>query len=79
MRVHLARAAAVVIATLACGGQTFAQGLKIVEDPGIQRGGCLLETSFGNVDATIDGQLGCVADQIWKIFEETGPPLSPPS
>ncbi len=55
------------------------QGLKIVEDPGIQRGGCLLETSFGNVDATIDAQLGCVADQIWEIFEETGPPLSPPS
>jgi flagellar assembly protein FliH len=55
------------------------QGLKIVADPGIQRGGCLLETSFGDVDATIDAQLGCVAEQIWKIFEETGPPLPPPS
>ena len=31
MREHLARAASVVIAALACGGQTFAQDLKIVE------------------------------------------------
>ena len=31
MRGHLARAASVVIAALACGGQTFAQDLKIVE------------------------------------------------
>lgn len=54
-------------------------GLRMIEDSAIQRGGCFIETSFGDVDATIEGQLGLMADQIWKIFEETGLSPSPPS
>ena len=55
------------------------KGLKVIEDPSIQRGGCFLETSFGDVDATLEGQLNRVASKIWEIFEETGlPPISHP-
>lgn len=32
-------------------------GLRILQDPGITRGGCLLETSFGTIDATIESQI----------------------
>lgn len=31
-------------------------GVKMIEDPSITRGGCLLETSFGEVDATFESQ-----------------------
>ncbi len=34
------------------GGQT----VTVVPDPGISRGGCLVETAFGSVDATIERQ-----------------------
>ncbi|MBK6351421.1 MAG: hypothetical protein IPF50_17280 [Proteobacteria bacterium] len=36
LRGHLARAASVLIAALACGGQTFAQDLRIVETDDLQ-------------------------------------------
>jgi flagellar assembly protein FliH len=31
-------------------------GVKMIEDPSITRGGCLLDTSFGEVDATFESQ-----------------------
>jgi len=39
-------------------------GIKMVEDPSITRGGCLLETSFGDVDATFEGQFDEIVSQI---------------
>lgn len=50
-----------------------ADGIKIIPDPSITRGGCFLETSFGNIDGTLESQL----DQIISL---TGPKagLPPP-
>jgi flagellar assembly protein FliH len=39
-------------------------GTKIVPDPSITRGGCFLETSFGDIDATLESQL----DQIISMM-----------
>ncbi len=43
--------------------------VKMVEDPLSTRGGCLLETPFGDTDATIEGQFDEIASAIWKQFE----------
>jgi flagellar assembly protein FliH len=39
-------------------------GVKVVEDPCIARGGCLLETAFGDVDATLEGQFDRIASLV---------------
>jgi flagellar assembly protein FliH len=41
--------------------------INITSDPSINRGGCLVETPYGNVDATVDTQL----DQIREALEST--------
>jgi flagellar assembly protein FliH len=51
------------------------RGLKMMEDPSIQRGGCLLQTSFGDIDATIENQIDQIASRIWQIFEESSLPI----
>lgn len=38
------------------------QGLELVPDPAIRRGGCLIESEFGQVDARVDRQLQVVLD-----------------
>jgi len=43
--------------------------LKIVQDPSIKKGGCLLETPCGNVDARIDTQLECIQQSLEETFE----------
>lgn len=43
------------------------QNLSFQADPAVGRGGCLLESEFGDVDATIDGQL----DQIHRSLLAT--------
>jgi len=55
------------------------QGVKMVEDPSISRGGCLLETSFGVIDATLDSQFEQIAALLWQRFEQTliSPPYPP--
>jgi flagellar assembly protein FliH len=45
-------------------------GLQVVEDAALSRGGCFLETSFGEVDATIEGQFDEIASLIWEQFEQ---------
>jgi flagellar assembly protein FliH len=47
--------------------------VKVVENGSMTKGGCLLETSFGEIDATIESQLERVASFIWKSPEEGGP------
>lgn len=44
--------------------------LKVVQDPSIQKGGCLLETPCGNVDARIDTQLECIQQSLDETFEQ---------
>ncbi len=46
------------------------QGLDIVKDPRIDRGGCLIETEFGLVDATTQAKWQAVSDTIKKILAE---------
>jgi flagellar assembly protein FliH len=43
--------------------------VKMVEDPSITRGGCLLETPFGDTDATVEGQFDEIASVIWERFD----------
>jgi len=47
------------------------ENIKIVPDPSITRGGCFLETAFGEVDGTLEGQL----DQIKSLM---GSKVDPP-
>jgi len=49
---------------------TDLETLKLIKDPAISRGGCLLETPFGEVDATLEAQFDEIASRVW---EQTGP------
>lgn len=40
--------------------------IKLIEDQNITRGGCYLETSFGDVDATIESQFSKIESFIWE-------------
>ncbi len=40
------------------------EGLRIVQDPTITRGGCLLSTSFGEIDATFESQFEAMVSRI---------------
>ncbi len=54
--------------------------VKMVKDPSISRGGCYLETAFGDVDGTIEGQFDQIVSLVWKAFEQEEPwpdPLKP--
>ncbi len=46
------------------------QGLDIVNDPRIDRGGCLIETEYGLIDATTGAKWQAVSDTIKKILAE---------
>jgi hypothetical protein len=55
--------------------QEVQRGIEVnfKEDPAIERGGCLIETGFGLVDATTNGRWQAVSDEIRKILvEKTG-------
>jgi flagellar assembly protein FliH len=46
------------------------KGLKsivVTSDPGVSRGGCYLETPYGNIDATIDSKL----EKIYQCLQES--------
>jgi flagellar assembly protein FliH len=45
--------------------------IQILADPAVTRGGCFLETSFGEIDATLEAQLD-------QILSQGGPPLDLP-
>lgn len=52
--------------------------IKLVEDPAITRGSSLLETSFGDVDATLENQFDQIASLIWQEIEHSNPALLSP-
>ena len=54
------------------------QEINLVEDPAISRGSSLLETSFGNVDATLENQFDQIASLIWQEIEHSNPDLPSP-
>ncbi|MEW6667035.1 MAG: FliH/SctL family protein [Thermodesulfobacteriota bacterium] len=48
---------------------TQANRIQIVEDRAIERGGCLLETGFGSVNATLQDQLGLLEKELDRVFQ----------
>jgi len=51
------------------------RGIKLIEDPAITRGSSLLETSFGDIDATLENQVDQIASVIWQKIEQSGLPV----
>ncbi len=52
-------------------------GARIVADPSITRGGCILETSFGAVDATVETRFDILAALFWEKVKNSGFPANP--
>jgi flagellar assembly protein FliH len=42
---------------------------QLTEDNGIKRGGCILETGFGKINATIEGQLEVLEQKVDQEFK----------
>ena len=40
------------------------ESVELVPDPSVSRGGCILETGFGTVNATIEDQLAAIAEEL---------------
>ncbi len=51
---------------------TELETIKLVKDPAISRGGCLLETPFGEIDATLEAQFDEIASRVWDQLEQAG-------
>lgn len=51
--------------------------IELVNDAGIERGGCLLESNFGFIDATIGGKWQAVSDEIRRVLDEKKGKLLP--
>ena len=49
---------------------THVKSIMITSDPGLTRGGCRLETSNGDVDATIESQLKIIQQSLKDAFME---------
>lgn len=47
------------------------KNLSFQPDPGVSRGGCLLESEIGDVDATIDGQLDQIHRSLLATLEQS--------
>jgi flagellar assembly protein FliH len=52
--------------------------IQLVEDPAISRGSSLLETSFGDIDATLENQFDQIASLIWQEIEHSNPSFPSP-
>jgi flagellar assembly protein FliH len=55
-----------IVPSLASG--TRASRIQVVEDRIIERGGCLLETGFGSVNATLQDQLGVLEGELDRVL-----------
>lgn len=44
--------------------------LEVKEDPRVARGGCIVETQFGNVDARVETQMAILREEIVRCLEE---------
>ena len=51
-------------------GNTHVKSIMITSDPAITRGGCRLETSNGDVDATIESQLKIIQQSLMEAYME---------
>ncbi len=50
--------------------------VEIIADANITRGGCLLETSFGDVDVTLETQFDNLASLFWEEVKKCGFPTA---
>jgi len=50
------------------------QGVELLKDPSITRGGCVVETAFGGIDATMETQFDQIVSLLWERFNEPGEP-----
>ncbi len=50
------------------------KSIQVVEDSSVTRGGCFLETTYGEIDATLEGQIDQIASLIFQNLEKA--PLS---
>ena len=50
-------------------------GIQLLADPAVQRGGCFLETTYGDIDATLDSQMDQIVSALWSKI----PPAAPPA
>jgi flagellar assembly protein FliH len=48
------------------------QGVEMIKDPSITRGGCLVETAFGDVDGRIETQFDQIVSLLWERYRESG-------
>lgn len=44
------------------------QHAEILEDRSIRQGGCLIETEFGDIDATVDGKMAAIEDAVDAVL-----------
>jgi flagellar assembly protein FliH len=49
------------------------EGIKVIEDPSVTRGGCLLETSLGAIDATLESQVDEIVSLVWEEWKRSRP------
>ena len=47
------------------------QGVKMIKDPSITKGGCRVETAFGEIDGTIEGQFDQIVSLLWDRVRES--------
>jgi flagellar assembly protein FliH len=45
------------------------KNFSILEDPGVEAGGCIIETNLGYVDARISTKLAVMQDALFKVAE----------
>lgn len=48
------------------------QGMKMLSDLSITRGGCIAETAFGDIDGTIESQMDQITSLLWDRLEQSG-------
>jgi flagellar assembly protein FliH len=56
---------------LPMGGKDSGE-IRFLSDPAIHRGGCFLETAYGDIDATMEGQLEEILATFWERFQKAG-------
>ncbi|MBN1847719.1 MAG: hypothetical protein JW932_03960 [Deltaproteobacteria bacterium] len=51
----------------------FAKGgqFQLTEDHAVERGGCIIETGFGRINASIDQQFNVIEEEIERLFRES--------
>lgn len=63
-----------LIPTLAAGMK--AGRIQVLEDHSVHRGGCILQTGFGNVNASFEDQMAAVETEIERVLNSNGADVS---